>query len=181
MTPFFVVCRLTQDSIIASVPDSHSVVLPVPFSGDTDPCVSYEGTRTAIERVGFAEIDGGGYRPWFYNHTATSIDVLAEKSALFGPDLLVQSTGAQFGGEVVNYQHGLSFLTVHGSGHMVPQFRPQASLHIIQKLVLYKDLSPLMATNKTLSKMCAGCFVEEMNDWTDKAKGSPYVDKVTWV
>lgn len=42
------------------------------YNGDTDPCVSYEGTRTAIARVGFAELDGGGYRPWFYNHTETT-------------------------------------------------------------------------------------------------------------
>ena len=29
----------------------------------------YEGTRTAVERVGFAGLDGGQYRPWFYNHS----------------------------------------------------------------------------------------------------------------
>jgi serine carboxypeptidase-like clade I len=42
------------------------------------------------------------------------VELLAEKSALFGPDLLAQSTGAQFGGEVVDYEQGLSFVTVHG-------------------------------------------------------------------
>jgi Serine carboxypeptidase len=31
--------------------------------------------------------------------------------------------GAQYGGEVVNYEEGLAFVTFHGSGHMVPQFR----------------------------------------------------------
>lgn len=30
--------------------------------GDSDPCVSYEGTREAIKQIGFQEIDGGGYR-----------------------------------------------------------------------------------------------------------------------
>lgn len=34
------------------------------YNGDTDPCVSYEGTRTAIKSVGFPEIEGGAYRPW---------------------------------------------------------------------------------------------------------------------
>lgn len=29
------------------------------YNGDTDPCVSYEGTRTAVERVGFSEVEGG--------------------------------------------------------------------------------------------------------------------------
>ena len=89
------------------------------YNGDTDPCVSYEGTRTAITRVGFAELDGGGYRPWFYNHTAASLRVIEEKAALFGPDLNPLDTGAQFGGEVVNYEQNLQFVTFHGSGHMV--------------------------------------------------------------
>ena len=31
----------------------------VVFNGDTDPCVSYEGTRDAIYSVGFPEVDGG--------------------------------------------------------------------------------------------------------------------------
>ena len=79
------------------------------YNGDTDPCVSYEGTRTAIERVGFSEVEGGSYRPWFYNHTATTLQILAEKPAMFGPDLLVQPTGVQFAGEVVNYEHGSRF------------------------------------------------------------------------
>ena len=40
----------------------------VVYNGDTDPCVSYEGTRTAIEKVGFAVAQP--YRPWFFNFTA---------------------------------------------------------------------------------------------------------------
>lgn len=96
------------------------------YNGDTDPCVSYEGTRTAIARVGFPELDGGGYRPWFYNHTATTIDVLIEKPAMYGPDLLLMPTGAQFGGEIVNYEHNLSFLTVHGYVQDRLLFMPRA-------------------------------------------------------
>ena len=145
------------------------------YNGDTDPCVSYEGTRIAIKRVGFPEIDGGSYRPWFYNHTATTVKVLQEKPAMFGPDLLLQPTGAQFGGEVVNYEHNLAFLTIHGSGHMVPQFRPQAALHMLTKLITYQDLSPLLPTNKTLSTMEDGFFVQAMDKWTERAKGPPYV------
>lgn len=145
------------------------------YNGDTDPCVSYEGTRTAILRVGFAEVDGGSYRPWFYNQTATTLQVLAEKAPLFGPDLLVQSVGAQFGGEVVNYMHGLSFLTVHGSGHMVPQFRPQAALHMLQKLITGEDLAPLMPTNATLQQLTAAEFSKVMEEWTELAMSAPYV------
>jgi serine carboxypeptidase-like clade 1 len=84
------------------------------MNGDTDPCVSYEGTRTAMTRVGFKELDGGGYRPWFYNHTATTVKELQEKSTVWGPDLSLTATGIQMGGSIVNYEHGLSFQTVHG-------------------------------------------------------------------
>ena len=34
----------------------------VVFNGDSDPCVSYEGTRNAIQSVGFDVVDGGSYR-----------------------------------------------------------------------------------------------------------------------
>lgn len=97
------------------------------FNGDTDPCVSYEGTRTAIENVGFPVLSGGHYRPWFYNKSAATLKTLLEKPNLFGPNLELRNAGPQYGGHVVNYDHGLSFATVHGSGHMVPQFRPQAA------------------------------------------------------
>ena len=90
------------------------------FNGDADPTVSYEGTRLAVKhQVGFDEVDGGGYRPWFYNHTAAPINVIMEKPPKFGPDLIPHPLGSQFGGEVEDYQHGLSFFTVHGGGHMV--------------------------------------------------------------
>lgn len=89
------------------------------YNGDTDPCVSYEGTRLAVKQIQLGELDGGSYRPWFYNQTAASIELLAEKAAMFGPNLLAQNMGSQFGGEVTDYEKGLKFVTFHGSGHMV--------------------------------------------------------------
>ena len=146
------------------------------YNGDTDPCVSYEGTRTAMKRVGFRELDGGGYRPWFYNHTGASEAVIRNKAVMFGPDLMLLATGAQFGGHVVNYEHSLSFLTVHGSGHMVPQFRPLAALHILSKLVGFSDLSPLLPTNETLLALNSSKeFAIAMDRWTERAKKAPYV------
>ena len=152
------------------------------YNGDTDPCVSYEGTRTAVTRIGFPEVDGGGYRPWFYNHTATSLNVLMEKAVMFGPDLLLQDTGAQFGGEVVNYEHNLAFLTVHGSGHMVPQFRPQAALHMLTRMIRMSNsdslLAPLLPTNATLSAMTNTEFSKAMDEWTESAKAAPFVTDI---
>lgn len=145
------------------------------YNGDTDPCVSYEGTRLAIKQVGIVELDGGGYRPWFYNQTAASVDLLAEKSALFGPNLVAQNMGAQFGGEVVDYDQGLAFVTFHGSGHMVPQFRPQAALAFLTAFISGNMLSPLLPNNATLAKMSDEDFETFMMAWTEEAQGPPYV------
>jgi cathepsin A (carboxypeptidase C) len=68
------------------------------YNGDTDPCVSYEGTRTAIERVGYAEIPGGAYRPWFFDAVAASTKILHEKPVLYGPSLALYASGPQYGG-----------------------------------------------------------------------------------
>jgi len=145
------------------------------YNGDTDPCVSYEGTRLAVKQIQIDELNGGSYRPWFYNQTAADLDVLAQKSALFGPNLVAQNMGAQFGGEVTDYEQGLKFVTFHGSGHMVPQFRPQAALHFLQKFVNGEDLSPLMPLNDTLADMTDKIFGKAANAWTESAMTAPYV------
>lgn len=145
------------------------------YNGDTDPCVSYEGTRLAVKQIGFDELDGGSYRPWFYNQTAATVQVLAEKSALFGPNLVAQNMGAQMGGEVTDYEHGLKFITFHGSGHMVPQFRPQAALHFLKKFIHGHDLSPLMPFNATLQDMSEHMFHLTANAWTESAMRDPFV------
>lgn len=155
------------------------------YNGDTDPCVSYEGTREAVKQILLPELDGGSYRPWFYNQTKASIDVLASKAILFGPNLVAQDLDiAQFGGEVVDYRQGLKFLTFHGSGHMVPQFRPQAALHFLTKFLHGNGpnddndlhlLSPLLPSNTTLELLTEDEFLETMNEWTELAMKEPYV------
>lgn len=145
------------------------------YNGDTDPCVSYEGTRVAVKQIGIEELDGGSYRPWFYNQTAANMQLLMEKSAKFGPNLVAQNMGAQMGGEVTDYERGLKFVTFHGSGHMVPQFRPQAALHFLKKFVQGEDLSPLMPLNSTLEEMSDHQFHLIVNAWTEVAMKTPYV------
>jgi len=158
-----------------SMIDFYRLIAPklqttIVFNGDTDPCVSYEGTRTAIERVGFTQIDGGSYRPWFFNHSAASLKTLQEKPLLFGPDLSLADAGSQFGGHVVNYEHHLSFVTVHGSGHMVPQFRPQAAERLLQMLLEDGSFAPLLKDNATLAQMSDGDFDKYLDEWIDKDK-----------
>lgn len=145
------------------------------YNGDTDPCVSYEGTRLAVKQIQIDELDGGSYRPWFYNQTAASLELLAEKSALFGPNLVAQNMGAQFGGETTDYHLGLKFVTFHGSGHMVPQFQPQSSLHFLRKFVSGQDLSPLMPLNETLMNISDSTFEDVLDSWTEAAMRPPYV------
>merc|ERR1712028_163826 len=164
----------------AAIQDFFSTVFPelkassttIVFNGDVDPCVSYEGTRTAIENVGFAVKPGGEYRPWFYNKTAATVATLLAKPPLYGPNLELHDAGAQFGGQVVNYEHNLSFATVHGSGHMVPQFRPQAAERLLSQLLggaEYK-FSPPMPTDSELAKMSDSEFDSSVDSWTDAAK-----------
>ena len=137
--------------------------------------MSYEGTRLAVKQILLDELDGGGYRPWFYNQTAAPLDILATKSALFGPNLVVQDMGAQFGGEVVDYEQGLAFVTFHGSGHMVPQFRPQAALHFLNQFLKGQPLSPLLPKNATLAKLSNHDFRSAIDEWTESAMKEPYV------
>eukprot|EP00531_Pseudo-nitzschia_arenysensis_P014276 CAMPEP_0116120680 /NCGR_PEP_ID=MMETSP0329-20121206/3302_1 /TAXON_ID=697910 /ORGANISM="Pseudo-nitzschia arenysensis, Strain B593" /LENGTH=648 /DNA_ID=CAMNT_0003614461 /DNA_START=54 /DNA_END=2000 /DNA_ORIENTATION=+ len=145
------------------------------YNGDTDPCVSYEGTREAVKQILKPELDGGSYRPWFYRQEAASLEVLAEKAILFGPDLVAQTLDqAQFAGEVTSYEDGLSFVTFHGSGHMVPQFRPQSSLHFLKRFLYAtgkegEELSPLLPSNATLTKLSEDDFEHVMEDWTETA------------
>lgn len=140
------------------------------FNGDVDPCVTYEGTRVAIERVGFAVVPGGEYRPWFYHKAAATLKTLIEKPSLFGPDLPVRDAGPQFGGHVVNYEHNLSFVTVHGSGHMVPQFRPQAAERLLSRLLTGEAFAPLLPTGAELAAMSDAEFDDSVDQWTKKAK-----------
>jgi len=173
-------CNWDEPLLDISMIDIYAEIVPQLdrtwiYNGDTDPCVSYEGTRLAVKQILLDELDGGGYRPWFYNQTAAPLEILATKSALFGPNLVVQDMGAQFGGEVVDYEQGLAFVTFHGSGHMVPQFRPQAALHFLNQFLKGQPLSPLLPKNATLAKLSNHDFRSAVDEWTESAMKEPYV------
>lgn len=107
------------------------------------------------------------------------LKVPTEKAVVYGFDLLLQDTGAQLGGVVVNYQSNLAFLKIHGSGHMVPQFRPQAALYMLTKMIQNEMLlSPLLPKNSTLSSMSDAEFSKAMADCTELAKAAPFVSEV---
>ena len=162
------------------------------YNGNVDPTISYEGTKLAIDKIGFPQLGGGSggagsghgassssyYRPWFYNKTGISLDVMKQKSSLFGPDLTLQPMGVQFGGEVINYEHNLTLITVHGSGHLVPQSRPQIAFHILTKLLRKQPLlSPLLPTDDELLERITSNdeFTAFMNEWMKEAKSPAYL------
>ena len=141
----------------------------VVFNGDADPCVSYEGTLKSMDKVGFKVIPGGDYRPWFYKAGNVTGQFLQDKPLSFGSMLTVHDAGRQYGGHVVNYEHGLSFVTVHGSGHMVPQIRPRPALHFLQFLFNKKLLSPLYLPDDVIQSMNDTVFEEYVSHWTQSA------------
>jgi cathepsin A (carboxypeptidase C) len=148
--------------------------IAVIYNGDSDPCVSYEGTRDCIAQVGFSVLDA--YRPWFFNATGASAAFSATKPLLFDPFGTVADAGVQFGGMIVNYANNLAFMTIHGSGHMVPEFRPRHALHMITKVVQQQPLSPPFASQADLGKMSPSSFNTWLDLWTLNAQAAPYVD-----
>ena len=82
------------------------------------------------------------------------------------------SPGPQFAGHVVNYEHGLSFVTVHGSGHMVPQFRPQAAELLLHRLLSGGSFAPALATEQELQGMTDDDFEQWLEAWTQRAKAA---------
>jgi len=115
-------------------------------SGDVDPVVAMHGTEAAIEGLGLPYTGagtGGARRPWFYRASAVPIELLAKKPVQFGNGLFAKDAGVQMGGFVTSYDTGVDaeglkfeFVTVHSSGHMVPQYAPQHAHHILDRLIL---------------------------------------------
>lgn len=173
-TKVYNACHKAPDGVDSMV-DFYRRIAPklrrtIVFNGDTDPCVTYEGTRVAVEKVGFAVLPGGRYRPWFYNKSAADLQTLQEKPNLFGSNLALHDAGAQFGGQVVDYDHNLSFATVHGAGHMVPQFRPQAAEQLLSRLLTGMPFAPPLPTDAEIAAMSAADFDSKIDEWTDSAK-----------
>jgi len=176
-TSNYAACNSAAPEGAPSMVDFYRKIAPrlkrtIVFNGDTDPCVSYEGTRTALEQVGFAALEGHQYRPWFYDHQEAVLSTLREKPDLFGPDLGLSPSGPQMGGHVVDYEHNLSFVTVHGSGHMVPQFRPQAAEMLLRRLLSGEPFAPPLPTDAELAAMTDDAFDSILDAWTNKSKAA---------
>ena len=118
-------------------PKLRNIIL---YNGDVDPSVDQVGSQRAVRAMGFPEIEGGAWRPWLYNRTAVPMELIKWKFAGFGEQWAFprSDVGLQLGGYVIDYapnstdpdaaSHSMSYVTFHGSGHMVPEYvRPQTA------------------------------------------------------
>ena len=81
----------------------------VVYNGDTDPCINSLQAQNWTANLGIPEVEE--WRPW-------TLD------------------GCQrMGGYVTRYAHGFDYLTIRGSGHMVPQFKAAASLEFLTRVL----------------------------------------------
>merc|ERR1719181_1664749 len=132
------------------------------FNGDTDPSVQMRGTEAAVSSFGLKATEE--WRPWFYKPEETSPAVLVEKLPYFGTFLSYKSLLPQLGGYVKDYENNVSFVTVHDSGHMVPQYKPLAAFHLFVRGLLNKPLAP------PLNQTCLegdGCSDDEFFGYND--------------
>jgi len=70
------------------------------YSGDHDLCIPLPGTEAWVRSIGYQVVDR--WRPWYF--------------------------GDQVAGYTQGYDHNLTFLTIKGAGHAVPEYKPKESL-----------------------------------------------------
>ena len=83
------------------------------YSGDTDGAVPFNGTRAWIDQSNLT-VDQK-YRPWWIDEELVA-------------------------GFVETYTEGLTFVTVKGTGHMVPQWKRPESFHMIKSFLNGEDI-----------------------------------------
>ncbi|KAL4311798.1 hypothetical protein GQ457_01G055300 [Hibiscus cannabinus] len=82
------------------------------FSGDHDMCVPYTGSEAWTRSLGYKILDE--WRPWMFN--------------------------GQVAGYLQGYENNLTFLTIKGSGHTVPEYKPQEALEFYRKFLAGKRI-----------------------------------------
>jgi len=75
------------------------------YSGDHDLCIPFTGTEAWTRSLGYKIIDK--WRPWYLDN--------------------------QVSGYIQGYEYNLTFLTIKGSGHTVPEYKPREALEFYQR------------------------------------------------
>ncbi|KAJ4846111.1 Serine carboxypeptidase-like 20 [Turnera subulata] len=77
------------------------------YSGDHDMCVPFTGTEAWTKALGYKTVDE--WRPWL--------------------------SDSQVAGYLQGYDHNLTFLTIKGAGHTVPEYKPRESLDFFTRFL----------------------------------------------
>ena len=78
------------------------------YNGDVDPGCNYLWAEASVARFGVDVV--APWKPWVYGD---------------------KRVGEQLGGFNTKYARNITFATVHGAGHMSPQWRPEAVFHML--------------------------------------------------
>ncbi|GLT70900.1 hypothetical protein SLA2020_429520 [Shorea laevis] len=82
------------------------------YSGDHDMCVPYTGSEAWTKSLGYKILDE--WRPWTSN--------------------------GQIAGYTQGYDHNLTFLTIKGAGHTVPEYKPKEALDFYSRFLSGKPI-----------------------------------------
>ncbi|XVF01776.1 hypothetical protein REPUB_Repub04eG0118400 [Reevesia pubescens] len=85
------------------------------FSGDTDGRIPVTSTRLTLNKLGLKTIEE--WKPWYTNNK-------------------------QVAGWTIEYDQGLTFVTIRGAGHQVPTFKPREGLQLVRHFLANKKLPP---------------------------------------
>ncbi|XP_054782218.1 serine carboxypeptidase-like 20 isoform X2 [Prosopis cineraria] len=77
------------------------------YSGDHDMCVPFTGSQAWTRSMGYKVVDE--WRPWIVNN--------------------------QVAGYIQGYDKNLTFMTIKGAGHTVPEYKPQESLYFYKRFL----------------------------------------------
>ncbi|XP_050107293.1 serine carboxypeptidase-like 20 [Malus sylvestris] len=80
------------------------------YSGDHDMCVPFTGSEAWTRSLGYKIVDE--WRPWTSN--------------------------GQVAGYTQGYENNLTFLTVKGSGHTVPEYKPREAFDLFSRFLAGK-------------------------------------------
>ena len=88
------------------------------YNGDVDPGINVLGSQWFVNDLGLDKVEGYGWREWYIDDAVN---------------------GKQIGGWTENFER-ISFVSVRGAGHMVPQFKPVPALKMFNYFIQNKPL-----------------------------------------
>ena len=97
------------------------------YNGDTDPAINSFVAQNWTTALGFSETEA--WRPW----------------TLDGKQ--------RMGGYVTRYAGGFDFLTIRGSGHMVPEYKPAASFEFMSRWLKNQEYQHYSKPSKPKSEL----------------------------